>query len=133
MANQIRLSGDLLTNTSKLVCLQVVNCKDDIAQFYLMECIIQVFPDDYHLQTLETLLGACPQLQVNTMFTLNDFSDFEYLKDPSFRSKRWVSNYSYAMLAITLFEARCIVFVFIFTESHNFQFLNSALYSCCMC
>ncbi|XP_024020804.1 vacuolar protein sorting-associated protein 35B isoform X1 [Morus notabilis] len=42
---------------------QVVNCKDDIAQFYLMECIIQVFPDDYHLQTLETLLGACPQLQ----------------------------------------------------------------------
>ncbi|XAR58002.1 hypothetical protein NMG60_11026328, partial [Bertholletia excelsa] len=42
---------------------QVVNCKDDIAQYYLMDCIIQVFPDDYHLQTLETLLGACPQLQ----------------------------------------------------------------------
>ncbi|GMN35830.1 hypothetical protein TIFTF001_005562 [Ficus carica] len=42
---------------------RVVNCKDDLAQFYLMECIIQVFPDDYHLQTLETLLGACPQLQ----------------------------------------------------------------------
>ncbi|KAI9074129.1 hypothetical protein K1719_043900 [Acacia pycnantha] len=43
---------------------QVVNCKDELAQFYLMECIIQVFPDEYHLQTLETLLGACPQLQV---------------------------------------------------------------------
>jgi vacuolar protein sorting-associated protein 35 len=28
-----------------------------------MDCIIQVFPDDFHLQTLETLLGACPQLQ----------------------------------------------------------------------
>ncbi|KAJ7534143.1 hypothetical protein O6H91_13G081600 [Diphasiastrum complanatum] len=42
---------------------QVVNCKDEIAQYYLMDCIIQVFPDDYHLQTLETLLGACPQLQ----------------------------------------------------------------------
>nr|CAN77886.1 hypothetical protein VITISV_041912 [Vitis vinifera] len=42
---------------------QVVNCKDEIAQFYLMDCIIQVFPDEYHLQTLETLLGACPQLQ----------------------------------------------------------------------
>ncbi|XP_054797418.1 vacuolar protein sorting-associated protein 35B-like isoform X2 [Prosopis cineraria] len=41
---------------------QVVNCKDELAQFYLMECIIQVFPDEYHLQTLETLLGACPQL-----------------------------------------------------------------------
>lgn len=42
---------------------QVVNCKDELAQYYLMDCIIQVFPDDYHLQTLETLLGACPQLQ----------------------------------------------------------------------
>ncbi|XP_057544698.1 vacuolar protein sorting-associated protein 35A-like [Amaranthus tricolor] len=42
---------------------QVVNCKDELAQFYLMDCIIQVFPDEYHLQTLDTLLGACPQLQ----------------------------------------------------------------------
>lgn len=42
---------------------QVVNCKDEIAQYYLMDCVIQVFPDEYHLQTLETLLGACPQLQ----------------------------------------------------------------------
>ncbi|KAG8061394.1 hypothetical protein GUJ93_ZPchr0003g18125 [Zizania palustris] len=44
---------------------QVVNCKDDLAQFYLMDCIIQVFPDEYHLQTLETLLSAFPQLQPN--------------------------------------------------------------------
>ncbi|KAL0360522.1 UNVERIFIED_CONTAM: Vacuolar protein sorting-associated protein 35B [Sesamum radiatum] len=43
---------------------QIVNCKDELAQYYLMDCIIQVFPDEYHLQTLETLLGACPQLQV---------------------------------------------------------------------
>ncbi|XP_057973028.1 vacuolar protein sorting-associated protein 35B-like [Malania oleifera] len=42
---------------------QVVNCKDELAQYYLMDCIIQVFPDEYHLQTLETLLGACPQFQ----------------------------------------------------------------------
>ncbi|KAH9662616.1 vacuolar protein sorting-associated protein 35 [Citrus sinensis] len=42
---------------------QVVNCKDEIAQCYLMDCIIQVFPDEYHLQTLEILLGAFPQLQ----------------------------------------------------------------------
>ena len=49
---------------------QVVNCKDDLAQYYLMECIIHVFPDDYHLQTLEILLGACPQLQVNTHFDI---------------------------------------------------------------
>ncbi|GLU04600.1 hypothetical protein SLE2022_217380 [Rubroshorea leprosula] len=42
---------------------QVVNCKDELAQYYLMDCIIQVFPDEYHLQTLEILLGAFPQLQ----------------------------------------------------------------------
>ncbi|KAL6524842.1 Vacuolar protein sorting-associated protein 35B [Orobanche minor] len=42
---------------------QIVNCKDELSQYYLMDCIIQVFPDEYHLQTLETLLGACPQLQ----------------------------------------------------------------------
>ncbi|XP_039157650.1 vacuolar protein sorting-associated protein 35A isoform X2 [Eucalyptus grandis] len=44
---------------------QVVNCKDEIAQYYLMDCIIQVFPDEYHLQTLEVLLSAFPQLQAS--------------------------------------------------------------------
>ncbi|GAB4848449.1 Vacuolar protein sorting-associated protein 35A [Ancistrocladus abbreviatus] len=42
---------------------QVVNCRDELAQYYLMDCVIQVFPDEYHLQTLDILLGACPQLQ----------------------------------------------------------------------
>jgi len=42
---------------------QVVNCKDDIAQPYLMDAVIQVFPDEFHLQTLETLLAVCPQMQ----------------------------------------------------------------------
>ncbi|KAJ8451916.1 hypothetical protein Cgig2_007399 [Carnegiea gigantea] len=42
---------------------QVVNCKDELAQYYLMDCIIQVFPDEFHLQTLDVLLGAFPQLQ----------------------------------------------------------------------
>lgn len=31
---------------------QVVSCRDAIAQEYLMECIIQVFPDEMHLATL---------------------------------------------------------------------------------
>ena len=42
---------------------QVVQCKDDIAQPYLMDAVTQVFPDDFHLETLETLLGAVPQLK----------------------------------------------------------------------
>jgi len=35
---------------------QVVNCKDPIAQQYLMECILQVFPVEYHVSTLQMLL-----------------------------------------------------------------------------
>ncbi|WFD31527.1 retromer complex subunit Vps35 [Malassezia sp. CBS 17886] len=41
---------------------QVINCKDVIAQEYLMEVIIQVFPDDFHLHTLGTFLSACARL-----------------------------------------------------------------------
>ncbi|EEC19703.1 vacuolar sorting protein, putative, partial [Ixodes scapularis] len=46
---------------------QVVSCRDAIAQEYLMECIIQVFPDEFHLQTLSSFLKACAELrqQVN--------------------------------------------------------------------
>eukprot|EP01118_Nematostelium_gracile_P013563 TRINITY_DN5141_c0_g1_i5.p1 TRINITY_DN5141_c0_g1~~TRINITY_DN5141_c0_g1_i5.p1 ORF type:complete len:732 (+),score=221.45 TRINITY_DN5141_c0_g1_i5:76-2196(+) len=42
---------------------QIVNCRDIIAQQYLMECIIQAFPDDFHLRTLETILKTCGELQ----------------------------------------------------------------------
>lgn len=31
----------------------IVICKDPMAQQYLMDCIIQVFPDEYHLQSFE--------------------------------------------------------------------------------
>jgi len=41
---------------------QVVNCNDEIAQEYLMECIIQVFPDEFHIKTLEIYLKACVDL-----------------------------------------------------------------------
>ena len=41
---------------------QVIHCKDVIAQEYLMEVIIQVFPDDFHLRTLNLLLSACTRL-----------------------------------------------------------------------
>jgi len=44
---------------------QVVNCNDAIAQEYLMECIIQVFPDEFHLQTLACFLHACSELDPN--------------------------------------------------------------------
>lgn len=41
---------------------QCICCRDPIAQEYLMECIIQVFPDEFHLQTLNPFLKACAEL-----------------------------------------------------------------------
>jgi vacuolar protein sorting-associated protein 35 len=41
---------------------EVANCKDHIAQQYLMDCVIQVFPDEFHLKTLEPFLTACTKL-----------------------------------------------------------------------
>jgi hypothetical protein len=43
--------------------LQVVSCKDELAQQYLMQCVIQGFPDAFHLGSLDALLGALPELQ----------------------------------------------------------------------
>lgn len=63
---------------------QVANCKDKIAQFYLMDCIIQVFPDDFHINTLEPFLTTCTQLVpqvdvkailVNLMSRLANYAD----------------------------------------------------------
>ncbi|CAL4064925.1 unnamed protein product [Meganyctiphanes norvegica] len=41
---------------------QAVSCRDALSQEYLMECIIQVFPDEFHLQTLSAFLKACAEL-----------------------------------------------------------------------
>jgi len=41
---------------------QAVSCRDALSQEYLLECIIQVFPDEFHLDTLEPLLAACADL-----------------------------------------------------------------------
>ncbi|EEY60193.1 vacuolar protein sorting-associated protein 35, putative [Phytophthora infestans T30-4] len=43
----------------------VLACKDCMAQQYLMDCIIQVFPDEFHLQNLDKLLDALGKLQTN--------------------------------------------------------------------
>lgn len=41
---------------------QIVSCRDAIAQEYLMECLIQVFPDEFHLMNLQPFLNSCAQL-----------------------------------------------------------------------
>ncbi|KAJ3216747.1 Vacuolar protein sorting-associated protein 35 [Dinochytrium kinnereticum] len=44
---------------------EIVSCKDIIAQEYLMEVIIQVFQDDFHLRTLDSFLSATAKLHRN--------------------------------------------------------------------
>ncbi|KAK3989357.1 vacuolar protein sorting-associated protein 35 [Cladorrhinum sp. PSN332] len=41
---------------------QVVQCRDVLAQEYLLEVITQVFPDEFHLYTLDQFLGAVSRL-----------------------------------------------------------------------
>jgi len=61
----------------------VTSSKDLISQQYLMDCIIQAFPDEYHLHTLKTLLEGCTQLQtgieiksilINLLNRLSDYA-----------------------------------------------------------
>ncbi len=56
---------------------QVVQCKDTLAQSYLMECIIQVFGDEFHIATLDQFLTACTQLKekVNVRAILEGMMD----------------------------------------------------------
>jgi len=41
---------------------QVVGCRDAAAQAYLTQAVVQCFPDDHHVATLDALLAALPAL-----------------------------------------------------------------------
>eukprot|EP00916_Digyalum_oweni_P027512 GHVL01045005.1.p1 GENE.GHVL01045005.1~~GHVL01045005.1.p1 ORF type:complete len:775 (+),score=145.17 GHVL01045005.1:43-2367(+) len=60
----------------------IVNCKDTMAQQYLLDCIIQVFSDECHVITLEMFLESCTKVQstvdlkpimINLMNRLSNF------------------------------------------------------------
>merc|ERR1712093_32965 len=65
--NLVRLSQLVDLETYKNVILQplleqVVQCRDVLAQEYLLEVITQVFPDEFHLHTLDEMLSAIARL-----------------------------------------------------------------------
>lgn len=67
--NLVRLSQlegiDLKTYSEVIlpaVLEQVIQCRDVLAQEYLLEVVTQVYPDDYHLRTLDQLLSAIAKL-----------------------------------------------------------------------
>ncbi|RDL42185.1 Vacuolar protein sorting-associated protein 35 [Venustampulla echinocandica] len=65
--NLVRLGNLVDLETYKSAILQplleqVVQCRDVLAQEYLLEVITQVFPDEYHLHTLDQFLAAVSRL-----------------------------------------------------------------------
>ena len=46
----------------KQIIAILLDSKDQLSQQYLMECIIQAFPDDYNIQCMETILDTLTQL-----------------------------------------------------------------------
>ena len=69
-ANLVRLSQleGLEINDYKTIVLpklleEVISCKDTIAQNYLMDCIIQIFSDEFHFATLNEFLNVIINLK----------------------------------------------------------------------
>jgi hypothetical protein len=90
--NLVRLSSlDSITSTIygqvilPTVLDHIVICADPLAQAYLIDCIVQVFPDEYHIETMPILLGVCPKLRdkVNIRTILQSLMDrlANYLAD----------------------------------------------------
>jgi len=44
------------------ILTQIVECHDRLAQQFLMEIVVQVFPDEFHLATLDMFLDNCTKL-----------------------------------------------------------------------
>jgi len=66
-SNLVRLSQLVDLDSYRNVILQplleqVVQCRDVLAQEYLLEVITQVFPDEFHLHTLDQILAATARL-----------------------------------------------------------------------
>lgn len=56
---------------------QITTCNDALAQAYLMDCLIQVFPVEFHIETMEEFLSVCPKLKdkVNARTILQSLMD----------------------------------------------------------
>ena len=77
-----KIYGEVILPT---VLDHIVVCGDPLAQAYLIDCITQVFPDEYHIETLPILLRVCPKLRdkVNIRTILQSLMDrlANYLAD----------------------------------------------------
>lgn len=77
-----KIYGEVILNQ---ILDHIVTCGDPLSQAYLMDCLVQAFPDEYHIETLPILLGVCPRLRdkVNVRTILQGLMDrlANYLAD----------------------------------------------------
>jgi vacuolar protein sorting-associated protein 35 len=55
-----KIYGEVILNQ---ILDHIVTCGDPLSQAYLMDCLVQTFPDEYHIETLPILLSVCPRLR----------------------------------------------------------------------
>jgi hypothetical protein len=100
-----------LTYGSKIlprILEEIATCRDPLAQAYLMDCIIQVFPAEFHLETLEVFLGVCPRLRekVNVRTIMNNMMDrlVHYFQEEKIGNDEEDTNDVKAMIAMHSFD-----------------------------
>ncbi len=100
-----------LTYGSKIlprILEEIATCRDPLAQAYLMDCIIQVFPAEFHLETLEVFLGVCPRLRekVNVRTIMNNMIDrlMHYFQEERMGNDEEDTNDVKAMIAMHSFD-----------------------------
>lgn len=86
--------------------IEIIHMKDDkISQQYLMDCIIQAFPDEYHINTLEKLLQTCAAIMQNNVDIKTIFIRLmDRLADFAANSEEDVSNFSKGLDIFAMFK-----------------------------
>lgn len=63
LAHLSGLSASLYSNVIfPAISQQICSCHDPMAQEFLADCVVQAFPDEFHLQTLSEFLRMCMKL-----------------------------------------------------------------------
>lgn len=92
---------------------QVVQCRDVLAQEYLLEVITQVFPDEFHLHTLDQFLAAVSRLNphvnvkaivIGLMDRLSSYAERESQNEPSLDREKLEEDALAALLSNTSVE-----------------------------
>lgn len=86
--------------------IEIILMKDDkISQQYLMDCIIQAFPDEYHINTLEKLLQTCATIMQNNVDIKTIFIRLmDRLADFAANSEEEVTDFSRGLDIFAMFK-----------------------------